>query len=158
LNSKSRRFDCDFIGIMTAGVAFTFKYDTVAEFPLKIFTETEQQLILQKVDEIIELHKDIQENRTKLLNRIKQNFKFKPTTKLSEISNYDFKTLIEELKKQNITLTINQQDEWDLYFTENRNKIVQDTEQAKMLDKQIDKLVYEIYNLTQEEIDLIEKN
>ncbi len=157
LNSKLMHFYFNFIGIMTAGGAFTLKYDTIAEFPIKIITETEQQLIIQRVDEIIELHKNIQENRNKLLNRINQNFNLKSTTKLSEIYNYNFKILIEELKKQNIILSLNQQDEWNLYFNENKNKIVQNIDKAKQIEKQIDKLVYEIYNLTKEEIEIIEK-
>jgi len=155
LNSKLMRFYFDFIGIMTAGGAFTLKYDTVAEFPIKIVSQEIQQPIIDKVDEMIELHKDIQNNRNKLINRINQNFNLKPTTKLSEIYNYDFKILIEELKKQNIKLTLNQQDEWNLYFNENLNKISQIEKQILFIDKEINDIIYNLFDIKKDEINVI---
>ncbi len=155
LNSKLMRFYFNFIGIMTAGGAFTLKYDTIAEFPIKIASQEIQKQIIEKVDEMIELHKNIQNNRNRLLNRINQNFKIKPTTKLAEIYNYDFKTLIEELKKQNIKITLNQQDEWDIYFTENSNKIEKIEKQILFIDKKINELIYNLFDLKKDEINLI---
>ena len=43
------------------------------------------------------------------------------SNKLKEFYKYDFKTFLSELKKKKITLTLQQQDEWEPYFNEYKN-------------------------------------
>ena len=53
LNSKLMEFYFGFIGIMTAGGAFTLKQETVSEFPIKIITEDKQKTFIDKVEKIL---------------------------------------------------------------------------------------------------------
>jgi len=53
MNSKLIEFYFGFIGIMTAGGAFTLKYETVIEFPIKEVEEVIQHQFITLVDQII---------------------------------------------------------------------------------------------------------
>jgi hypothetical protein len=53
MNSKLMEFYFGFIGIMTAGGAYTLKYETVIEFPIKLTSAKIQHKIEKLVDRII---------------------------------------------------------------------------------------------------------
>jgi len=58
LNSHLMEYYFKFIGIMTAGGAFTLKYETVAEFPVKNLPEPKQKILINLVDQILAITKD----------------------------------------------------------------------------------------------------
>ncbi|MBI4648548.1 MAG: Eco57I restriction-modification methylase domain-containing protein [Bacteroidia bacterium] len=53
MNSKLMEFYFGFIGIMTAGGAYTLKYETVIEFPIKKISLSEQKPFITLVDQIL---------------------------------------------------------------------------------------------------------
>lgn len=53
MNSKLMEFYFGFIGIMTAGGAFTLKYETVVEFPIKLISESKQKPFILHVNQIL---------------------------------------------------------------------------------------------------------
>jgi len=69
---------------------------------------------------------------------------------------YDFKILINEFKKKKIKLTLSQQDEWEDYFNSYKEEILKLQNQISQTDKEIDQMVYELYGLTKEEIEVVE--
>ena len=96
-------------------------------------------------------------NIDRFLSRIQSNFTIeKPSNKLKEFYNYDFKTFLSELKKKKVTLTLKQQDEWEQYFNEYKTEINNLQQQITQTDKEIDQLVYKLYGLTEEEIRIVE--
>jgi 23S rRNA G2445 N2-methylase RlmL len=71
LNSKLMMFYFSFIGIMTAGGAFTLKYETVIEFPIKKISLREQKPFVILVDKILDSKKqDPNANTSKLEKQI----------------------------------------------------------------------------------------
>jgi len=58
LNSKLMEFYFSFVGIMTAGGAYTLKRETVWEFPIKRITFEKQKPIVGLVDKILAITKD----------------------------------------------------------------------------------------------------
>jgi hypothetical protein len=97
LNSKLMKFYFGFIGIMTAGGAFTLKHQTISEFPIKEIPIIKQKILISLVDKILVITKD----DDYLVNFEKQD----------QVRNYEF---------------------------------------------QIDEMVYKLYNLTPEEIEIVE--
>lgn len=92
-----------------------------------------------------------------LLSSIQSNFTIeKPSNKLKEFYNYDFKTFLSELKKKKIKLALKLQDEWEQYFNEYKTEINKLQQQINQTDKEIDQLVYKLYGLTEEEIKIVE--
>jgi hypothetical protein len=57
MNSKLMEFYFGFIGIMTAGGAFTLKYETVIEFPIKRISSNDQKPFIYIVDKILSAKK-----------------------------------------------------------------------------------------------------
>jgi hypothetical protein len=62
MNSRLMEFYFGFIGIMTAGGAFTLKYETVIEFPIKIVDSKIQNHVVNLVDYILLLKKQTQDS------------------------------------------------------------------------------------------------
>jgi hypothetical protein len=57
LNSTLLRFYFSFIGIMTAGGAYTLKHETIRELPIVVGTEKDQKHIVEIVDKILDVTK-----------------------------------------------------------------------------------------------------
>jgi len=103
LNSKLMEFYFGFIGIMTAGGAFTLKHETISSFPVKEISHSEQKSFIEKADVMLDLHK-----------------------KLNEANTPHEKTALQR--------------------------------QIDATDKQIDSLVNKLYNLTDDEIRIVEES
>jgi len=97
LNSNVMKFYFDFIGIMTAGGAFTLKHETIGELPIKVSQTSYQKPLIALVDQILEITQD-------------RNYFSSPTK---------------------------------------QNKVIE-------YEGQIDQMVYELYDLTPEEIAVVE--
>ena len=97
LNSRLMEFYFSFVGIMTAGGAFTLKYETIGELPVKELPLSKQELIINLVDQI-------------------------------------------------------------LAMTKGEDYLTNSSKQAKVkeYERQIDQMVYQLYNLTPEEIAVVE--
>lgn len=74
---------------------------------------------------------------------------------MEKFDEQDFKAFCAGLKKQKITLTLKQQDEWEEYFDEYKSLRNTLTSQVAQTDQTIDKMVYELHGLTAEEVDII---
>ena len=80
----------------------------------------------------------------------------KITAALERFDEADFAALLAELKKQKISLTLIQKDEWEDYFTQYKAACNTLTTQIAATDKEIDRMVYELYGLTPDEIKVVE--
>jgi hypothetical protein len=81
----------------------------------------------------------------------------KITAALERFDEADFAALLAELKKQKISLTLTQQDEWEDYFNQYKADCNALTTQIAATDKKIGQLVYELYGLTPDEIKVVEE-
>lgn len=71
MNSKLMEFYFGYIGIMTAGGAYTLKYETIVEFPIKLISDDKQTLFITLVDKILSAkNSDPHADTTTLENRI----------------------------------------------------------------------------------------
>ncbi len=108
------------------------------------------------VDTMLALNKELQEKRTRFLRRLSENFEgIKITTALQTFDQLDFKGFVSELKKQKIKLSLVQQDEWEDYFNQYRQACQELSEQIKATDNEIDQQVFDLYNLTSEERNIV---
>ncbi|MDM8560005.1 TaqI-like C-terminal specificity domain-containing protein, partial [Candidatus Parabeggiatoa sp. HSG14] len=131
----------------------------VRKLPIKSLSKKQQQPFIEKADKMLALNKEQQEKKTKFINRITSNLAIaKITKKLEAFYNFDFKTFVAELKKQKVTLSLVQEDEWEEYFIAYKTEINQLQTQISTTDKEIDKMVYELYGLTEEEIGIVEES
>lgn len=126
-------------------------------YPIKTISKELQNPFIHKVDEIISINEKILGLNEKFSKRLKSNFSnIAFTTKLLNFSDFDFNSVIVELKKQKIELNLKQQDEWEEYFESYKKEIKALQYQRNQIDKEIDKMIYKLYNLTTEEIAIVE--
>ncbi|MCD4792145.1 MAG: hypothetical protein K8R54_02855 [Bacteroidales bacterium] len=65
---------------------------------------------------------------------------------------------LKTLDVRKVELSLTQQDEWEDYFEDYKKEINQVQTQISQTDKEIDKMVYELYKLTEEEILIVENS
>jgi len=65
---------------------------------------------------------------------------------------------IKELEKQKVKLSLSQKAEWEDYFTIEAIILNEIKTQINETDKAIDTMVYELYGLSSEEIEIVEKS
>ena len=129
------------------------------KFPLpqKINNEINRMTKLAEIE--TSMNKEINLLKKRWLNRISNNLGLQElSTKITEFYNHDFKTFLDELKKKKVTLTLKEQDEWEEYFNEHKQKILELQYQIDQTDREIDQLVYQLYGLTEEEIKIVEES
>ncbi|MCP5103162.1 MAG: hypothetical protein GY950_07280 [bacterium] len=78
------------------------------------------------------------------------------TGRISEWYKLSFDDFRKELEKQKIKLPLQEQAEWLQYFNEQKQKAMIIQSSIAKTDNEIDKMVYELYELTDEEIKIVE--
>jgi hypothetical protein len=82
------------------------------------------------------------------------NFQF--NRKINNWYKLNVNEFFKEIEKQKIKLSLSDQSEWLQYFEEQKSKALAIKTQIEQTDKQIDKMVYELYELTEDEIKIVE--
>ena len=117
----------------------------------------EQKPLIDLADNMLSLHSTLQTKRNRFLHRLQENMPdIKINGTLENFDLYDFPKFVSELKKQKIKLTLVQQDEWEEYFNHYKEECSKLANAITAADSKIDELVYQLYNLTEEEIKVVE--
>lgn len=133
------------------------KINQLETIPIPEITPEQQKPFIELAEKMLNLNADLQKLSSKFIGRLKESLGVeKITSTLEEFFNYDFETLVKELSKQKIKLSLKQKDEWEDYFTDYKNEITGINQQIETTDKEINSLVYKLYELTPEEIQTIE--
>jgi len=136
-----------------------FKEIYITDLPVGNFDKLNHSQAKDISNKMLKLYKQLQEKKTKFLNRVKDNFEIERISKkIDAFYDYDFKTFIAELKKQKIKLSLVQQDEWEEYFYSYKNEINKLQDEINTTDKKIDQMVYNLYELSDKEIKIVEKS
>lgn len=159
LNSKALKFyyaDC----INEEGKVYAqVKIIYIDELPIKNISLEEQKPFIEKADTMLELNKELQNKIKKFKNRLSSNLDLKEfSKKMESFYELNFKEFLKELGKQKIKLSLSQQDEWEEYFEDYKNSILEIKQKISQTDKEIDLMIYKLYELNDEEIKIIEEN
>ena len=112
---------------------------------------------IEKSDIMQELNNKLLRLRSKFLHILQANFEVvKITGALQVVDEKEFPDFISELRKQKIVLSLRQQDEWEEYFNDYKRQCNELSAQISSTDKEIDRMVYALYDLTDEEIAIVE--
>ncbi|MDA3893200.1 MAG: N-6 DNA methylase [Salinivirgaceae bacterium] len=127
------------------------------KFPFKEISLTEQQPFIEKAEIILQLNKDIQKVSSKFIGLLQSELTLeKLSAKIENWHTLEWVDFEKELKKLKITLSGVQKEDWFERF--NRLKAEAQTLKAEIdkTDKEIDQMVYELYDLTEDEIEIVE--
>ncbi|MBO7082872.1 MAG: N-6 DNA methylase [Bacteroidales bacterium] len=132
----------------------------IAQLPIPLDLTSNCDLIsmfANYADQMLSLNAQLQQKRQRFLHRLEESLGVqKITAVLERFDEADFATLLAELKKQKISLTLVQKDEWEDYFTQYKAACNTLTTQIASTDKEIDQMVYQLYSLTDDEIKVVE--
>lgn len=125
--------------------------------PIPAASSENQQPFIAHADQMLSLIEQLQQKRQRFLHRLEESLGVqKITAALERFDEADFAALLAELKKQKISLTLVQKDEWEDYFTQYKAACNALSAQIAATDKEIDRLVYDLYSLTPDEIKVVE--
>ena len=129
------------------------------ELPIKKISLEAQQPFIEKADKMLFLNKNLQELSQKFQRLLTRKFELeKLTTKLQDWYLLRFSEFVKELKKLKIKLSLKEEIEWEEIFLEKKEEAEKVKNEIEMTDKEIDRMVYELYGLSEEEVRVVEAN
>jgi hypothetical protein len=158
LNSSLFWFFLKSTGSVLRGGYFRFKTKALEPFPFPDSdTPEEQKPFIEKVDVIFSLNKELQETSQKFQRTIQRKFNLEDLPgKLQNWYLLTYAEFIKELAKKKVRLSLKEEGEWETYFLEEAKQALALKSEIDKTDKEIDRMVYELYGLTDEEIGIVE--
>lgn len=157
LNSKVIKFYLKQIA-STSGVGTTrWINNYVKDFPIPEVSKSEQQDFIEKTKIMISVIEDFTNQSQKFQRTIQRKFELEELPKkLQDWYKMTYAEFIKELAKKKVKLSLTQEAEWEDYFIIESRKVLELKSQIDQTDKEIDRMVYELYGLTEEEIRIVE--
>ena len=129
----------------------------LSRIPIKV--PTDQQPFIEKAETMLLKKKELQTIKSNVIKLLQSQYSgININTKLSNWNELSFKDFCKELEKQKIKLTISEKAELMQYFETEQTKANSIQQIITQTDKEIDTMVYKLYELTEEEINIIENN
>lgn len=140
-------------GLGTTGVRM--KHTFFENFPAIL--PSNQEPFIEKADLEISLHNQLNDISDKFIRSLNRELNLSElSTKLQEWYQLDFEDFLNEIKKKKVTLSLSLKSEWEDYFNQEKEKALEIKNKIDLTDKEIDKMVYYLYGLNEEEIAIIE--
>jgi hypothetical protein len=159
LNSKLFWFYLSNTGNKLRGDYIGVKRKVLELFPLPESIPAKSEIsLIEKADVMIQLTGDLQGISNQLIDLLGSRFNLeKFSQKLQKWFELEFKDFSHELNKVNINLNLTQEAEWLKFFNDQKQIASKISSQIEITDNQINQEVYELYNLTKDEIKTVEK-
>lgn len=141
------------------GNVFEFYTQPMSELPIKKIHIDDQQPFIKKTDIMMGLSSDLHHHSEKLQRSIQREFHLDELPKkLQDWYGLSFAEFLKELEKKKVKITLAQKAEWENYFDTEASKVLEIKKQIDDTDKEIDAMVYKLYELSEEEITIIENS
>ena len=160
LNSKIAWFYLKSSGNVLRGGYLRFKSKYLEPFCIPIPEEKKKTLLISNITNVLDKHKKFDETYNKFVNLIRINFKAeKIPTSLTKFYQYTFHSLITSLQNETKTkLSLKDQSDFMDFFESTTKDLIRLKTDIDKLDDEINKIVYDLYNLDKNEIEIVEKN
>jgi hypothetical protein len=139
-----------------------FYPDDFRKLPIPKISTQEQQPFIEKADIMLLKNKQLSEIKSDFFNFIKSELKPKKITKKlenwNELNWDDFKKELLKCKSELKDLSLEKRKEWHEYFLQQKKQPIKIKAIIQKTDKKIDKMVYKLYGLTEEEIKIVENS
>jgi len=158
LNSKFLTYylNIEFKDKHLAGGYLAINKSTIESLPL-VYTDAQESLI-KKADLMLQLNKNLQDIKQNFINELELE---KIPKKLQNFEELDFDTFVKEYKKAKKLKFADKLEErnfkndWKALFENDSNIALDLKSQIAITDKEIDTMVYVLYNLTDDEIEIV---
>ena len=106
---------------------------------------------------MLSLNEQLQDSTGKFIRTLQRKFDIdKLSKKLESWHELTYADFIKELGKKKIKMILSDEAEWEEYFLAEQTKAKQLMADIKRTDREIDQMVYKLYDLTDDEIAIIE--
>lgn len=159
INSKLYNyiFECLFDGLRMSGGYLLYSSPNLKNTYIKKISPEAQQPFIEKADLMLKLNKDLQEGKNAFISFIRGEFNLdKISTKLEEWYTLPFDNFTKELEKLKVKLTSTQKYDLKPLFDREAAKLLAIKSEIETTDREIDQMVYKLYDLTPEEIKIVE--
>ena len=132
------------------------------ELPIKITNPDNQFSFIEKADSMLSLNKNFQALSNKFTTYFRGQYKIeKLNNKLEQWYTLEFANFITELNNaikivKGTPLTKKDEFDWIDLFNENKQKVIEVKSKIDATDKEINQMVYKLYQLTEEEIKIVD--
>jgi hypothetical protein len=158
---NSRLFDfiykskCPQVGKVFAEV----KPSIIKTLPIAKADELTQNNFIEKANIMLSKNASLQEATKAFIKLLQAKFEtININTKLEKWYNLSFADFSKELGKQKIKLSLAQESEWLSFFEQEKQKALAIKNEIDATDAAIDKMVYALYGLSEEEVRIVEGN
>ena len=126
------------------------------KIPIKL--SRQQHIFTEKANIMLLLNRKLQVEKNSFLKTLQEEKQVeKLTKKIQDFQKLEYDTFKKELKKKKIKINLGaENNEWREYFNTTKEKINDLQNQINQTNNEIDKMVYELYELTDQEIEIIE--
>lgn len=139
------------------GDARKYGLDYMKKIPIKVISVELQQPFISRVEQIIQFNTEFQSLNTRFLKLLQSSFSnLTANKKIETWYEMTFGEFRKELKKQKIDIPIKELMDYQELFDTNAALLKEIQTKINNAEKEIDKLVYELYELTNEEVQIIE--
>jgi len=133
--------------------------EDVREFPIIKINEVEQDIFIENADLMLSLSNELQQVSQKFQRALEREFELDTLPK--KLQNWyllSYGDFIKELEKKKLKLSLSQKAEWENYFLQESKKALELKTNIDTTDKEIDAMVYELYGLNKDEIEIVENS
>jgi type I restriction-modification system DNA methylase subunit len=152
-------FECLFDGLRMSGGYLLFSAPNLKNTQIYRASENQQFPFIKKADQMFSLNNELLEVSQKFQRALEREFGLVSLPKkLQDWYLLSFAEFIKELEKKKVKLSLSQKAEWEDYFLQESKKALELKTNIDTTDKEIDQMVYELYGLTEEEIEIVENS
>jgi len=128
------------------------------QFPIRIADA--QQAFIEKADAMLALNKALQTEKRNFISSLQEDKGVENVTRaLENFHELEYDALKKELLKQKVSISLGKENnEWREYFNATKNTVNKILARIGQTDSEIDRMVYELYELSPEEIETVENS
>ncbi len=160
LNSKLIGWFCNKVSPKAnKGLFPKIMVNDVRNIPIVKSKNEDQKIYIEKSDLMLYLNKELVELSEKFKRTLERKFDIKELPKkLQDWYLLSYSDFIKELSKLKIKLSLADEADWEVYFNDEVKKALEIKNKIEQTDKEIDLMVYQLYGLTDAEIEIVENS
>jgi hypothetical protein len=140
------------------GGYFTFTNKQISPFPIPDLNKLSKSGISKKAKKLLELNSKLKLEKNSFLDEVREDYELSKLSKklqnFETLSLSDFIKEIAKAKKWKLSKKMEKdlKNHWETFFEESKEEILKTLKEIHKLETEIDEKVYQLYNLTPEEI------
>jgi len=159
LNSKLINWYCYRFIYAKAIRTMQFDNPVTSKLPIPTTNDNLISLITIKSKKLYENYIELNNIKNKFFNRLNNHFEgIKINKTLINYETLDFNKFNKQLAKQKFKLSLKKEEEWEDYFIYSQEQCLNIISEIELLNYEINNLIYKSYDLTADEIDIVENS